>query len=249
MRSARCALLLALALVLDAAPSRGNETDDAVAQMRFREGTRKFHDRNYAGALDDFKRGHQLSKRPIFLYNIALSYENLGDLENAEEYFKTFLFKYTGRDGLVSQARDHLEKVQQERVRQAQARVQARKEGPEIVTPSLLSVPEPQPLPTTPSPLQPPAPRRRIFTGLSGALAVAALGTAIGLEVWASSDFDGLKNSCAPNCTHDMVDPLGTKLNAATGLFVTAGVLAIAAVVLYFVEGRPRVDTSIARTF
>src|SRR4051812_27025680 len=89
MRNA--ALALALFATLAAGPARGDNTDDEIARAHFATGLSYYDSDRFASAVKEFLESYRLSKRPELLYNIARSYEKLGDPGHAVVYYRKFL--------------------------------------------------------------------------------------------------------------------------------------------------------------
>jgi len=91
--------------------------------------------------------------------------------------------------------------------------------------PSLVAVAPP------PAPAKPSSARLRWMGGVGGATAGALLLSATILEGQGAARFDELTRTCAPSCSSARVSSLERELDAATGLFVAAGLVTAAAVV------------------
>jgi tetratricopeptide (TPR) repeat protein len=64
----------------------GQEADLNEAKMLFKNGKMLFDEGRYSNAIKSWERSYEISKKPILLYNIAIAYEEMGDLEKAIEY-------------------------------------------------------------------------------------------------------------------------------------------------------------------
>jgi tetratricopeptide (TPR) repeat protein len=90
-------LLFAIALaapavaLADDAPPAPTEEDLAAAKKAFGEGKKLFDKGKYAEAVEKFKESYRLSKNPLLLYNIALTFERLENAEKALFYYRKFL--------------------------------------------------------------------------------------------------------------------------------------------------------------
>jgi hypothetical protein len=73
--------------------------------------------------------------------------------------------------------------------------------------------------------------RLRWIGGIGGATAGSLLLSAAILEGLGAARFDELKRTCAPTCSAAQVLPLQRQLDAATGLFVTSGLITAATLV------------------
>jgi tetratricopeptide (TPR) repeat protein len=88
----RSALLLALSWI--ALPSAAfAQSDDSIDRARphFVAAQQYYEDGEYAAALREFRRAHELTSQPEILYNIALCYERLGDFPNAVSSLEQYL--------------------------------------------------------------------------------------------------------------------------------------------------------------
>jgi hypothetical protein len=70
----------------------------------------------------------------------------------------------------------------------------------------------------------------------SGAVAVAAAGAATGLYLTTSSDFDHLRDTCAPRCAQADADSIDQRALATNVLIGVAGAAAAFAVVSFAVD-------------
>jgi hypothetical protein len=81
----------------------------------------------------------------------------------------------------------------------------------------------------------------RLWTWVTAGVALAALGTGIGLGVSSNSDFASWEDNCwnnsHPDCD-DVADRVQTKDQVANVMFGVAAAMAVSSVVLFFVEGR-----------
>ena len=64
---------------------------DRVARMHFETGTALFESGDYEQAIESYRQAYALSPRPRLLFNIALGYERLGQLENAIQNLRAYL--------------------------------------------------------------------------------------------------------------------------------------------------------------
>jgi hypothetical protein len=219
--------------------------------MHFDAGTRFYKDKRYPQALAEFTAGYELSKLPAFLFNIAQTYRQLGNLARAQEHYRTFIF-LDPKSPFVAEAKRRLAEIDAQLPPSPSAPepspsppVSSPPQPP--VTPPSPPVTPPSPQLTAPSPPQltpPPERRRRVFTWVGVGLTAGVIVAAGIVEGLASSDYNHDKNTCAPphgtGCSNGQVNTLQLEINTATGLFVTGGVLAVATVVAAILEGRPR---------
>jgi tetratricopeptide (TPR) repeat protein len=71
------------AIILAAPVAQAQSDLDEKARTHFQAGSSFYDEGNYEQALSEFQSAYQLSKRPELQYNISLTYEKLGDLNNA----------------------------------------------------------------------------------------------------------------------------------------------------------------------
>jgi len=95
-----------------------------------------------------------------------------------------------------------------------------------------------EPVAAVPPPL-PARPRRRLWTWIAtgGAVVLAAVG--VGFAVSADLDYDEYQNTEDPERFRELEDAVPRKAAIGYSAIGVAGALAVTAVVLYFVEGRP----------
>lgn len=82
--STRLGVLLALLLMLVPFPAFAQSAEDIEkAQQHFARGAEKYAGGEYAKAVAEFMSGHAITPNAMFLYNVSLCYERLGNLEDA----------------------------------------------------------------------------------------------------------------------------------------------------------------------
>jgi hypothetical protein len=86
----RVALLLGL-VVNVALAHADNNTDIEIARAHFATGLSYYDSERYAPAVKEFLDAYRLSPRPALLYNIARSYEHLGDAGRAAKYYRSYI--------------------------------------------------------------------------------------------------------------------------------------------------------------
>jgi tetratricopeptide (TPR) repeat protein len=92
MRTAVLLLSLLVPAVAIAAPvGQATATDKAHAREAYREGQRLVEARDYAAALNAFRRGFNAYEDPIFIFNIAQCHRLLGNKELAAKWYRNFL--------------------------------------------------------------------------------------------------------------------------------------------------------------
>src|SRR5690242_10205557 len=87
------AWIAAIALWCAVAPASAQPVaeDDERARVHFQAGSSHFDTGNYEAALQEFEAAYALSHRPALLYNIYLSHERLGNLEEAAGALRSYL--------------------------------------------------------------------------------------------------------------------------------------------------------------
>ncbi len=108
------AILLATARIASADDALAKPTD-TEAQGRLTTGNRLYRMREFEKAIDEYKAGALKEDAPVFLYNLAQCYRQLGRYEDAIWHYERFLdrAKPTGQiklaiDGFVQQMKDEL---------------------------------------------------------------------------------------------------------------------------------------------
>jgi hypothetical protein len=100
----RLALLLAIclfALAASPAPGARAQSEDAKQQASafYTEGERLFAAGVYAAAIENFERAQEILPHPVNLYNIARSYEKLGDGARCVRFYDQYVGLYREREG------------------------------------------------------------------------------------------------------------------------------------------------------
>ncbi len=84
--------LLLMAVLLAAADARAQSPADvALARELFREGAKFTEEKRWNDARLRFERALALKRSPLILYNLGVTYQNLGRLVDALEFFRAFL--------------------------------------------------------------------------------------------------------------------------------------------------------------
>ena len=141
------------------APDMENERADTQARIHFEAGNEYFEVADFEAALREFERAYELSHRSQLLYNLYLSHERLGHLQEAS----TFLGRY------LSEAR-HIEgrtvleerlRTMRRRLEEEHAQAQRATETPAVTTPRetpAVTTPTETPPVTTPTETPPVTP-------------------------------------------------------------------------------------------
>jgi tetratricopeptide (TPR) repeat protein len=127
-----------------------------VAKEVYAEGKRHFDLGDYPEALAAFKKAYLNYEEPVFLFNIALCYRNMGERVAAIRTFKAFLDNYPKAPNRASVERQ-IAKLESEEA--GGAPTPAAPAKPTVATAT------PKPAPTAPKPGAEPAPSRAATTG------------------------------------------------------------------------------------
>ena len=87
----RFVLAMAVCACIAATAGRASAQDDQRARLHFESGASYYEAGEYEDALREFQRAYELSHRPQLFYNISLSYQNLGNLEEAANFLERYL--------------------------------------------------------------------------------------------------------------------------------------------------------------
>ena len=97
MKRAVVALVLASASVAIAQPD-DDGPNKARAKTLYDSASKHYALREFPQAIDEFKKAYELLPEPLFLFDIAQSYRQLHDCENARGFYKTYLAKAPDAD-------------------------------------------------------------------------------------------------------------------------------------------------------
>lgn len=237
MTAARIGSLFVL-VALAWTPTRAMAQEDgkpdfAAAKRHFKSGQAFMQMERWGPAVEEFKQAYNITKDGLVMGQVAQAYEKAGDYEGALEAYKVY------RDSLPEGERTSAEAL----IKKCEKLI-AEGKSKKLVLPS-----EAQPKPavgeesgegTTPKKDDDAEEGRssRLYTwiaaGAAGALALSAL--VVGLN--AQSKYDELSDTCKPACADSEVDSVKTRAIVTDVLWGTAAAAAVAAAVLYFVEGR-----------
>lgn len=80
--------LLLLALLMPAVALAQDYDEQTITEVNahFEKGAQHFYDEEWKDAISEFEAGHRKIPNAIFLYNISLAYNRMGDQEKALEY-------------------------------------------------------------------------------------------------------------------------------------------------------------------
>jgi tetratricopeptide (TPR) repeat protein len=185
-----CVALLALAAVAPA-----EEADPelvAKVRARYQSATTHYNLSEYREALADYTEAYRMRPDPVFLFNIAQSYRQLGEFEKAARFYRTYL-----REKPDAPNRAAVERFIAD-ADAALARQQAERQPTAVAAPELkptpAAAPEPSPAPprqaeppiapvvAAPATESPPPVRSRAWLwGVAGAAGAIVVGTALGV--------------------------------------------------------------------
>jgi tetratricopeptide (TPR) repeat protein len=118
------ALLAGPALAQPSPPSPPGPLPEAEAVARARalyaDGSRQYDLREYAKAIEAFRKAYDLYPQPLFLFNIGQAYRQLGDCDSARGFYRNYLVKIPAADN-----RDQVERFLAEMDRCVRAREEA----------------------------------------------------------------------------------------------------------------------------
>ena len=222
----------AISIVLSAGVSASAQESplDERARLHFASGASYFDAGNYERALEEFQTAYELSQRAELLYNIYLSHERLGNLDEAI----TNLEQYLANVEMDAERRAVLE----QRLGNLRARATATTGTDTTAGPGTSPDIEPD-TDTTPAPdVTPPAPAPPPEEATSSGLSTAALfsfiaaGTGLVLAgvfgTMALVEHNGLEEDCGPTCSDDEVSSLRTFnliADVSLGVAVLGGIL------------------------
>ncbi|MCB9617260.1 MAG: tetratricopeptide repeat protein [Sandaracinus sp.] len=220
-------------------PSAPPEADEEGRAL-FRAGELAFEAGRFDEALAHFRRAHGLTGRPELLFNVGVAADRAGRHDEAIESYEAFL-------------RARPEATMRPRLEARLAvlrRLSAETSGgaPEADAPEAdpVDAPEADGPRTAAGPPPSEPPRRRTWTWLTAATALAAGAAATGVWFRARSRYDALEASCAPSCNTNDVDGVERRVRTTRALASVGAVLAATSVVAFVWEGRARVEVSVS---
>jgi tetratricopeptide (TPR) repeat protein len=237
VRAALTAALFVLACPALAQPKTAVPPADDVeaAKAHFAAGSAYYDQANYADAVKEFNEAYRLSKRTDLLYNIAIAYERLNQLDNAIATLQKYLTdKPNAPDRVTIESR--IQNLSKRRDEQAQPPPPNPNPNPTpVVTPPLTTAPVPRPLG-----------ERKPRWWLTGTIVIAA-GAVVALSGAALAiDADIIYGQLVTACKGNVCDPsqrskvtLGQDLAlSADILFGVGGATALVGVILLAVQSR-----------
>jgi tetratricopeptide (TPR) repeat protein len=246
------AVLVLASAVLARPPCASAQDDRESAKSHFSRGTRLYEVGEYRQAMDEFKAAHLAKPDPAFLYNIAQCHRQLGELEQAVVLYKRFL---AASPNAANRAEVETRVAEMEtelaaRKRKADSSTPLSEPG---VAAAASAPPQTAPLPAealqaasgsappvaagldtqaAPPPAAPPRTGSTLRTLRWVGVGVTAVlvGGAIGTGIWASSQYDDMKNGCARSstgCEQGEIDGLKARALLTNVLWGAAGVAAV----------------------
>ena len=207
------AVLVARAALADPAPTQ------AQAEALYAEGSKHYNLREYAPAIDAFKRAYSLYPEPTFLFDIAQAYRLLNDCETSAVFYRNYVRAKPDADD-----RDQAEKLagemstcaaEQKRERDNQHERERERER--------VAVP-----PTLPPPPPPSGHRGLQVVGLvTAGVGVALAGAGVYFSLDASDKAHRIEQLCATSCNATDVASSDTSgkssSHLAIGMYVIGG--------------------------
>jgi hypothetical protein len=189
---------------------------------------RAYDDGDSPLALDLLLRAHRAQDEPLLLYNMARTYEHLGELAHAELFYRRFL-----ATGLDSKLRATAEK--------RLSAIAAVRNPPPSPAPPSASVPAPASAPAPATAASRPLRTPLALSAISvGALAVASLASAGAVYGDVASRYARLSDSCGHSCAPSRWHGLQSEAYADYALWAVGGAAAAVDVVLWSLVARRR---------
>jgi tetratricopeptide (TPR) repeat protein len=210
-------------------PSADGGDVEANAKQLYEDASKHYDLRDYAVAIDLFKKAYALLPEPLFLFDIAQSYRQLHDCDNARSFYKTYL-----RNAPTAENRDKVERFLAEMeqcVRDAPA--DQTNHVTERVTP-----PGGTGGATTTTD---PGHTARLAGLITGGIGVLAIGAGVGFSIDATNQANAFQLQCLRGCQASQVLSIDAEgRNANTGAIVgyVVGGLAVATGVGLYLFGR-----------
>lgn len=227
---------VATSIVLSAAASASAQESplDERARLHFASGASYFDAGNYERALEEFQTAFDLSQRADLLYNIYLSHERLGNLDEAIANLERYLADVemdAERRAVLEQRLANL------RARAAASETEPptpQETGTDTPTETDTSAADTTETQTSPAPAPAPSPADDSGSGLSTAALFAFIAAGTGLVLagvfgtMALVEYNGLDDDCGPGCSDDQVSSLRTFnliADISLGVAVVGGIL------------------------
>ena len=210
--------------------------EEEEAQAHFAAGRNHFERGHYEQALVEFEAAYELSERPALLYNLYLTPERLGRLEEAAHHLERYLAHAGERRELLQSRLESIRARLQEQRRRAEETAANQEEGEDETVAS--------------PPVQDGggAPVAAIASFAAGGAGLIAFGVFATLSLMEDAD---LAETCGADagsyCTVDEVSALGTyNLLADIGLGVAAVGAALGLVFLLTADGDDAEEVAVA---
>lgn len=232
------------------------QTSDEDARKHFDAGESYFKTSDYDGALREFQRAYQLSKRPLVLVSIAAVYERMGKLRETVETLTRYLNEdpntkeKTTIEIRIENLKKRLDQQAQAKTPDAEAGATAAPSAPSSAPPapsSSSSVPAPvtgEPVsPTTQKPNRLPA---YITWGVGGAAAIGALVTGL----LANNKYNNAKSGCGSTpvgCSDSEIQPVKDMALVST-ILTGAAVVGAGLGTFLFLSAKPPTSEKATRT-
>jgi tetratricopeptide (TPR) repeat protein len=183
VKALACVVLMLAVRISAAQPPPPAEADNAERAKAADRSAREHYDlRQYAAAIEDYRRAFEALPDPLFLFDIAQAYRQIHDCDNAITFYRNYLRERPDADN--------------------RAKVEEFIAELTPCTPASSLAPPPAPTPAAPAP---------ILSSLQiGGIAAAALGAGIvGAGIYfsfqAQNDASQLEAACAGGCTGSSV--------------------------------------------
>ena len=218
------------AVVLAQGPAPQATPVSAEAEALFKAGLTAFDERQYARAIASFEAAYRLQALPEILFDIALAHKATGDCQRAAGAFDHFIAVAAPESPLLPRARAR--RAELGSCAPASVAVVAGSTQPPAFVAARASAP-PTPVLVAPPPPSSPRPGsawlRNVCVASAGGAAVLALGGTI-FGVQALSAQHDAQDAAVWDEAAQRADERGRTLGqAATGLFVSAGVMGVVA--------------------
>lgn len=191
------ARVLALAILV-AAPivaRADDETDRAKAADR--SARRHFDLREYAAAIEDYRRAFEALPDPLFLFDIAQAYRQMNDCPNAAAFYRNYL-----RDKPAADNRAMVEQL--------------------IAEMDACPKPDPTIIVLTPPAPPPRHPRLRLAGIITGVAGLAVIGTGVYFSFDAGNQANKIELACATGCVGSTVAGIDRDGKAANRYAIAA---------------------------
>ena len=182
----RCSVFLAV--LLGGVAFADPEPKQAQAEELYAEGSKHYNLREYAPAIDAFKRAYSLYPEPTFLFDIAQAYRLLNDCENSAVFYRNYL-----RAKPDAEDRDQAEKLAGEMTTCATDQTRERDDRDRERERQVVA----------PSPLPPPPPGHRgleVAGFVTAGVGLALVGAGVYFSLDASDKAHRIEQLCATSC-------------------------------------------------